>query len=663
MKRISFWIPGGLLLAGIAPTPIVLAQSDQAQLARPSGAADLNNHLARLADNPRDVSALIGAGEAALALDDARAAAGFFARADGITSGNGRIKAGLARVMLQMQNPGEALRLFDQAQRLGYPDATILSDRALARDMTGDQAGAQRDYQAALLRTPGDDELVRRYAASLGIAGQVEAAEKILDPLLYKSDRAAWRYKAFILAMNNRQADAKKIADQTMPAQLAIAIVPYMLKMPYLTPAQKAAAVHFGHFPQQTGTTIAAIVPTPPAPGITLSKPPVTVAAAPATTRTKALSRSEQRRQQREADRLARAEAARLARQPRSVQTAQSVPTPQPPPQLAQAQVAAPVPQPMRQPAPPQAQVQSLPPTLPPTLPLPLPSSPPAIQSAPTQPVTNQPAPQVQSLPASPSTTPPPAQTPPVRQAAAPSAQVQGPPAPGFDSIDRPAQPTPPAASPASQINAITLAQASTPPVAAPVVQALPPAPPPTTTPQPNPEATRSLAEIIRAIDVPDTEKQATVAAVDLDEIAALQTQRRAERQAAAKIAAKLAADKAKKDALAKAKAEADAKAKAEAEEKKRLAANPSRNWLQVGVGQSKSALGFTMKGLRKKYAPLAPQSAWSAGWSRTNRLLVGPFPSFARAKEMEDKLKAAGADVFAWKSDAGEVVERLAGD
>ena len=150
-----------------------------------------------------------------------------------------------------------------------------------------------------------------------------------------------------------------------------------------------------------------------------------------------------------------------------------------------------------------------------------------------------------------------------------------------------------------------------------------------------------------------------SVAAVDLNEIATLQAQRRAERQAAAKAAA----DKAKKDAAAKAKAEADAKAKKEAEEKKRLAANPSRNWLQVGVGQSKSALGFTMKRLRGKYGSLAPQDAWSASWGRTNRLLVGPFSSFTRAKDLETKLRADGADVFAWKSDAGEVVEKLGGE
>jgi hypothetical protein len=258
---------------------------------------------------------------------------------------------------------------------------------------------------------------------------------------------------------------------------------------------------------------------------------------------------------------------------------------------------------------------------------------------------------------------------------------VQGPPAPGFESV----QATPPPAasqpSPSSQLNAITLAQASTPrtptPPPAPQQQPEPaPATPPAATPAPapastapapqqaiDPQVTRSLADIIHAIDVPDSERQSSVAAVDLSEIAAMQAARRAEREAVATAAAQ----KAKKAAAAKAKAEADAKAKQLAEEKKkaaeekaRLAANPSRNWLQVGTGASRSALAFTMKGLRRKYDSLEPQDAWVAAWARTNRLLVGPFASFTRAKALEEKLKAAGADVFAWKSDAGEVVERL---
>ncbi|MEJ7934011.1 tetratricopeptide repeat protein [Sphingobium sp. AN558] len=658
VKRFPLWMLASLLLASGGAQ----AQSDQAQLVLPSGATDLNVHLARLAANPRDVSALIGAGEAALALDDPRAAAGFFARADAIESGNGRIKAGLGRVMLQMQNPAEALRLFDQAGRLGYPDATILSDRGLARDMAGDQAGAQRDYVAALRSRPNDAELVRRYAASLGISGQVDAAERLLQPLLYKSDRAAWRYRAFILAMNNKQVEAKKIAEQTMPAQLAAAITPYMQKMPYLTAGQKAAAVHFGHFPATIGTTIAAITPTPAAPGapaIEIRPTQVAQATPKATARSDWRTRREEQRQAREAKAAARA-ATRLAAasppvRPAPVQPRVAPAVPVPP--------AAPIRQPIVTPVPAQTSPSAAGYTA---------SAIPRPSPAPAQPV---------------AISPPSA---PVERASAPvraEPQVrpmQGPPAPGFESVETAAAPlpaqqgTPPSA--ASQINAITLAQASAPvptpvapvqpvsvappvagPVASPVTGSISaPATGPaasaviSSTPQPNPAATRSLADIIRAIDVPEAERQPSAGAVDLAELDALQAARRTGRQ--------VAADRIKKAAAAKAKAEADAKAKKLAEEKARLAANPARSWLQIGTGANRGALGFTLKTMRRKYESIAPQDGWMASWGRTNRLLVGPFTSFARARTLEAKLKDAGADVFAWQSDAGEVVERLGG-
>ncbi len=646
MTRSHLWILGSLLLATAAQ-----AQTDQADLVRPSGAADLNNNLAKLATNPRDFNALVGAGEAALELDDARAAAGFFARADAIQPNNGRTKAGLGRVMLKMQNPAEALRLFDQATRAGYPEATIQGDRGLARDMTGDQAGAQRDYHAALQRTPDDAELVRRYAASLGISGQVDAADKVLQPLLYKSDRAAWRYNAFILAMNNRQAEAKKVVDQTMPAQLASAITPYMQKMPYLTAAQKAAAVHFGHFPQVVATSITPIVPTPPAPGVQLASRD----AAPAAAASTAPAQGDRRTTR---NGSGRQRGTSLARAPLGTSTARQPTASRPAPTQSGTQLAAQATQPAAPtPTPAPATVQPLPADTR--------GRQPVVQPTPSQSARSemvQPVPGQATAPA-----PTPAPTPaPVRSA---SADVQGPPAPGLDALDggapRSTAPAPTTGQPstASQLNSSALAQASS--VTPPAPQGTPPAETPSApvateftppadsaAPQPAPEATRSLADIIHAIDVPDSERRSNVVAVDLAEVEKLQAARRA-------AARQAEADKAKKAAAAKAKAEADAKAKKEAEEKKRLAANPARNWVQIGTGQ-KSALAFTFKRLQGKYDAVAPQDGWSASWGQTSRLLIGPFASFTRARTVEADLKKAGADAFAWQSDAGEVVEKL---
>ena len=696
VKRAPYWILAILLASGTAR-----AQSDQAQLMRPQEVAQLNAYLARLGNNPRDVSALIGAGEAALALDDPNAAAGFFARADAIESGNGRIKAGLGRVMLQMRNPAEALRLFDQARRLGYAETNILPERGLARDMAGDQAGAQQDYRAALARTPDATDLIYRYAASLGISGQVEAAEHILQPLLYKSDRAAWRYRAFILAMNNRQADAKKIAMQTLPENIALGLIPYMQKMPYLTAAQKAAAVHFGHFPAQVGTQITKITPTPPAatPGaapVEEARGPVVAAATPTIPQPAArATRSRSRESGRRPGSMITRPASQIAQ----------APTQQPGPAAGVAGPAqsAPAPAPARpamiQPIP-QSQIQA------------------PARTAPAQAVSSTPAPSPQpstvasSGPFPASTVFPVPSTAPI----APSPARQGPPATGLVQADPRSTapvttPATPQAAPANSLNAISLAQASVPrapapantapaPVTsapssmppssagAPAASAMSPAPATAATvqplpsqvpaqvssapsaptasvqpspPPPDPVATRTLAEIIRAIDVPDAERRTTVAAVNLDEIAALQAARRAEQQSAVEKARKAAEAKAKA-AEAKAKAEADAKAKKEAEEKARLAANPARSWVQVGVGANRAALPFTLKQLRAKYAEMASQDAWSASWGRTNRLLIGPFPSFTRAKAIEQSLKQKGADVFAWRSEAGETVERIGG-
>lgn len=586
MKRSALWILGGLFVAGAAQ-----AQPAQIQSLRPSGAENLSRNLARLASNPRDVEALIGAGEAAVDMDDTRAAAGFFSRADAIQPNNGRVKAGLGRVALKAQNPAEALRLFDQATRLGFGEATLLADRGLARDMTGDQAGAQRDYQAALKHAPEDPDLIYRYAASLGISGQVDGAEKVLQPLLYKSDRAAWRYRAFILAMNNKQADARKIASQTLPAQLAAALVPYMEKMPYLTPAQKAAAVHFGHFPTTVGTSLAAVTPR------AAPTPPFTQA--PAATAT-----------------------------PRPTPAPAPTPTPAPTP--------FPAPTPAPRPATPMPSGQTLQPSRP---------------SFTTTPSSSQPS----ATPARPAPTSPAPPTFAQTSTETRPAQVQGPPASFATTTARPAAPlTAPTNPPGTATPAPTSVPAAQP-------SALAPAP----RPQPNPEATRTLADIIHAIDVPASERQVSVAAVDLSEIEALQAARRAERQAAAdkaKKAATAAKEKADAAAKAKAKAEADAKAKKAAEEKARLAANPSRNWVQVGTGADRGALAFTLKNLRRKYDDVKPQDGWVASWGRTNRLLIGPFASFTRAKTVEAKLKSAGGDAFAWQSDAGEVVERLGG-
>ncbi len=215
----------------------------------PKGTRELQNALQRLALNPADVDALIDGGNAALLLGDPQAAIGFFARADEMSPGNGRVKAGLGSSLLLNENPYEALRLFEEAKRLGVPETVFASDRGLAYDLVGNSNAAQADYELAL-RRGGDDETIRRYALSLGISGDRAAAEAQLDPLLRKRDAAAWRTRAFVLAVSGDAEGAIAIADATMPRRMAASIQPFFRFMGKLTPAQQAAAAHFGQFPQ-----------------------------------------------------------------------------------------------------------------------------------------------------------------------------------------------------------------------------------------------------------------------------------------------------------------------------------------------------------------------------------------------------------------------------
>ncbi|HMG48505.1 MAG TPA: tetratricopeptide repeat protein [Allosphingosinicella sp.] len=210
--------------------------------------AELRRNLTALANNPRSLEALIGAGRAANAMGDGEAALGFFARADEISPGDARVKAGMGSALVQMERADQALTLFSQALALGAPEIEIAGDRGLAHDMLGDPRRAQQDYALALRRRA-DPEIERRLALSLAISGQREAALRVIDGQLRRRDRAAWRTQAFVLALTGDARGAEDTAGRMMPAANAQEMAPFFARLPSLSPAQKAAAVHFGRFP------------------------------------------------------------------------------------------------------------------------------------------------------------------------------------------------------------------------------------------------------------------------------------------------------------------------------------------------------------------------------------------------------------------------------
>jgi len=264
-------IPSLVLAAALAIVPVALhaqdeetqpaeaqqqAAPDALQLAEQAAqhgdsAEALSRYLRILATTPDNIPALIGAGQAALAVGDTNAAAGFFSRADTLDPKNGQVKAGLADTMLANGNARAAIRLFNEAVNLGVNQADIAADRGLAYDLRGSPKRAQADYGLAM-RTKPSDEVTRRMALSYAFAGDRASALATLDPLLRKQDVPAWRDRVFVYALTGDLADAQHDAALVMPPDQVAELSPYLPRLAGLKASEKAAAIHLGRFPGET---------------------------------------------------------------------------------------------------------------------------------------------------------------------------------------------------------------------------------------------------------------------------------------------------------------------------------------------------------------------------------------------------------------------------
>lgn len=268
-------------------------QYGYAQTDGPGEAMSVN--LRVLANSPKDFTALIGAGKAALALGDYQAAAGFFGRAEEVSPSSPLPQAGMGAALAHDGDAQAALRYFASAMRFGATQATIGTERGLAYDLMGQHALAQSDYRAALLG-PDADEARRRLALSFAISGRKDEALATLAPLMARGDAGGARCRAFVLALTGDQAGARAMIDTRMPGvsgQMAY----FFQKLPGLRSDQKAAAVHLGVFPgggqsayaavgtEPSGDRLASIEAMLSAPSAVAVQPPVQVASVPAVSR------------------------------------------------------------------------------------------------------------------------------------------------------------------------------------------------------------------------------------------------------------------------------------------------------------------------------------------------------------------------------------------
>lgn len=627
----------------------------------------LNAALTRLAANPRDISALIDAGNAALTLGDNDAALGFFGRADQLSPNDPRVKSALASALVKNEDPFAAIPLFDAAERVGARDGSLAGDRGLAYDLVGDNLSAQRYYRLALASAPSNDEIVRRLALSLAIGGDRKASEATLLTQLRSNEPAAWRTRAFVLAILGDTEEAVKIATGTMPRDLSDAMVPYLRYMGRLTPAQQAAAANFGHFPRaaQIGrddprvARYAALNPQ------RVVAPVAALAAKSDSSAKKGKNDRVERRRERVTVRDSGTKGVTRTQQVAIIQRpAAALPPPAAAPAPAPTQVARAIP-PVRVAAA----------TLPPVA-FPRPSEyRPAVTPAPAPAPTTATGPAFASLALNPvvaspvaTRTVPPASAPTIAVAA--PTQIALPPASALASsaasnldLARRAQQT-----------GSELAATAVPPAVAPTAALAPapaPAPAPALVPSgpPAPEPRRDLAAAFSDFRPPAEEERAAVA-VDISKLpsrakkAGLADERGpipdaptgTKRIAAADPAVSTAAKRGIDPKTGKPIKAADKAAKPV------VPSHPSRIWVQLGVGRDKGALGFDWRKLGKAQAELFKgRKAWTSPWGQTNRLLVGPFETQAAASAFLREARKKDGDAFVWTSPAGQAVDALA--
>jgi Flp pilus assembly protein TadD len=648
-----------LLRGSVAALALLALTPVQAQEIAPPptpNADALATQMRILGSNPRDVGALLTAADLSTRLGDAPAALAFLARAQAVDPSNPRIGAGRASALVLLERPGEALRLFDQAARAGVAMEPYLMQRGLAYDLTGQPGYAQRDYRQ-LLQRRSDDEVTRRLALSLGVSGQRDEAMALLDPLLRRSDRAAWRARACILAMNGDITGAQKIATSMIPGGAGLA--PFFARLPALSAADRAFAVHFGQVtPTVARTNDARLAPQLAALPI---RPPVPVAAAPvAVASAPAASPADKRRSRRDrTDRPPAQLGARLvSREP-------IVPTPTDQPSRP-AEVA------VR----PSASVPSTTAALPPAAAPTIPSSSvvaarelqvvtPRTDSAALAALSGSVIP-VERAPATPAVTPNTSVVPAVGQGIPVSvASLPPQPAPATNAtsgvpvqlassptVNRSASPSPAPVTPAAATLAPPVVPASSP---TPNTVVSPATGAPVRTAAVAQRNTDLLAAIVAGISVPASELDVA------PPVRAEPPPRPAPTTRALPVrTAAVAAPDEKLPARKPEPKKVDPK-KAEPKKPDPAKAEPARWFVQVAGGARAADLDKDWKRLAAKSpAPFRGKTAWTTPLRATNRLLAGPFASQEAAMTFVNQLAKDGSSAFAWRSEAGQKIEKL---
>jgi Flp pilus assembly protein TadD len=220
--------------------------------------------------------ALEAAGGNALRRGDGASAFGYFAGWASQDRTNPRAMLGLGASLILRQQPDEALPVLARALELGAPRGAVAAQKGLALDLLGQQRDAQIAYAEAIAADPADRTNPQRMALSLAISGDRAAALRMMGRFADDTSSVdVRRTLATVHALSGSLAVAEEIGAATLPPEQARAVAAFHAGLSRLSPAQKAAAVHFGRV---AGPALAAALPppeaAPPPEGATISDAP-----------------------------------------------------------------------------------------------------------------------------------------------------------------------------------------------------------------------------------------------------------------------------------------------------------------------------------------------------------------------------------------------------
>lgn len=157
---------------------------DIADVALANGLPDTALRVANqaLASNPRNVPALVRAGQAQTAMGQRDPAARSFTQALAIAPDDDEAALGLGRLQLAT-DPAAAAAVFFRITVRHPRNVAALIDLGICNDLLGKHAAAQADYHRALAIEPERLAAQVNLGLSLALSGDSAAAKRILRPL------------------------------------------------------------------------------------------------------------------------------------------------------------------------------------------------------------------------------------------------------------------------------------------------------------------------------------------------------------------------------------------------------------------------------------------------------------------------------------------------